>query len=121
VSADSQGCSLFAGLAGVGVDLFLLAGVDAREAARVEGVDWDGLPEELRAVVGSLAVELAHGLALHLLKGALVAIGRWIHGDGNGKPQGVMIRSYVAFWDLLPSLSRLKQTDLAEVIGLKHK
>lgn len=85
-----------------GTDLFRLAGLQAG----------DFEPE---------LVELARDLALHLAQAALFRVGDWIHGGGQGKPQGVMIRAHIAFWDLLPYLAGKKQTDLAALMGLAHK
>jgi hypothetical protein len=75
--------------------------------------DVEGLDERVRAE--------AQGLAVHLLERFLGRLGDWIFSGGEGKPQGVMIRAHVAFWDVLPFLRRLKQTELAELMGLKHK
>jgi hypothetical protein len=104
MSVDSSLCSFF-GAEAVSVDLFAWAGVE-----RPKG-----------SVFAEDVAEEANRLAWVLLQGALVRIGDWIHGGGQGKPQGVMIRAFIAFWDLLPYLAARKQTELAELMGLKHK
>lgn len=58
---------------------------------------------------------------IHKLKLFLYKLGDWIHGEGRPRPGGVEIRAYVAFWDVLPYLSNLSQTQLATLMGRKHK
>lgn len=76
----------------------------------------DGEPE-----VDEVVLVEANRLAVRALEVFLGRLGDWIFAGGNGKPQGVMIRAHVAFWDVLPYLRGLKQTDLAELMGLAHK
>lgn len=75
--------------------------------------DWESIAEEQR--------EQVYELAIFILARFIFRLGDWIHGKGQGKPQGVMIRSFIAFWDVLPYLRALRQTELAELMGLKHK
>ena len=65
--------------------------------------------------------EHVEALVMHKLKLALYKIGDWIHGKGRPRPGGVEIRAYVAFWDVLPYLRNLSQTQLATLMGRKHK
>jgi hypothetical protein len=58
---------------------------------------------------------------LHRLKLFLYKLGDWIHGEGRTRPGGVTIRSYVAFWDVLPYLADLSQVELAALMGKQHK
>lgn len=77
------------------------------------GLDLEGVEPELREVVGEYSLEV--------VKRFLGRLGDWIFSGGEGKPQGVMIRCHVAFWDVVPALRGLKQVELAELMGLKHK
>src|SRR6185312_7781976 len=74
---------------------------------------WDDIEPDRLAEV--------EAIALHKLKQFLVKLGDWIHGEGRPRPGGVEIRAYIAFWDVLPYLRNLSQTELAAVMGRKHK
>jgi hypothetical protein len=97
MSRDADACQMR--------DLFELAGFTGEELA--------GYDQE--------TVALAKALTRRVTATALLMLGQWIHGEGNGKPQGVMIRAHIAFWTVLPHLAELKQTELAELMGLRHK
>lgn len=75
--------------------------------------DWDSIEPDQTAQI--------EAAVLHKLKLFLYKFGDWIHSGGKARPEGVMIRSYIAFWDVLPCLKNLSQTELAEVMGLRHK
>lgn len=102
---EALGFGVVAGVDGSGVDLFAWAGLERPRGS--------SFAEE----VG----DEANGLAWVLLQRVLGRLGDWIFGGGQGKAQGVMIRAHIAFWGVLPYLACLKQTELAELMGLKHK
>ena len=74
---------------------------------------WDDIDPDHRAEI--------EATVLHKLKQFLFRLGDWIHAGGGARPEGVMIRSHIAFWDVLPYLSGLSQTELAQVMGMRHK
>ncbi len=83
---------------------------DANLADVIDSKDWE-----------STILALAQTLALEMTHEWMVTLGEWIMGGPDGKPQGVLIRTYVAFWMVMPYLKDLSQTELAQLIGLRHK
>ena len=86
--------------------------VDAAEPGSVE-FDWNSIDPDLKAEVREQA--------LTITRVTLSKIFDWVFSGGKGQPQGVMIRSYIVGWTLLPYMNGLKQTELQRLMGLRDK
>lgn len=80
----------------------------------------------------SLLCQMARRMALDWISGALIQVAEFVMGMGGldeegtqrrGKPRltGIGMRALVFAWSVLPSMHGLRQTELAELVGLNHK
>jgi hypothetical protein len=86
--------------------------IEAAEAGSQE-FDWSAIDPDIKADVREQALTISRVLLTNVFD--------WIFSGGDAMPRGVMIRSYIVAWSLLPYMQSLKQTDLTRLMGLKDK